>query len=101
MKNKIQKLKNENNICKSGKFNIVLDNLEIYYELINKLYDNFELQNKNYFILKNINNEITIKYDFRNDGYIRIFEEPFVRNNKNNFQLIINNEIYKLASVLK
>ena len=56
LKNKIQKLKNENNICKSEKFNIVLDNLEIYDELINKLYDNFELQYKNYSILKNINN---------------------------------------------
>jgi hypothetical protein len=83
LKNKIQKLKNENNICKSEKFNIVLDNLEIYDELINKLYDNFKLQYKNYSILKNINNIFNYNKKVIKDIDIILNENNI--ENKNNY----------------
>ena len=39
LRNKLDKLKNDNP-CKSDKINIVLDNSEIYYNLINKIINN-------------------------------------------------------------
>ena len=45
-------------------------------------------------------NEFTLKYSLGSAGILRIFGEPFVNKNKNNFQMVINNKIYKLTSIL-
>jgi len=46
-------------------------------------------------------NEIIIKYKIGNEDKIRIFEDKFVENNKNNFKMIINDNNYKLDSFYK
>ncbi len=48
-----------------------------------------------------INNEITLKYKLEKDGILRLFGEPFVATNKNNFILIINGENHELSSNIK
>ena len=53
----------------------------------------------------NINNEITLKYkikksDIKNNK-VKLFGEPFVRKNKNNYKLIINDKAYELVTFLK
>ena len=41
-------------------------------------------------------NEIRIKYKIGNDEKIRIFGDKFVENNKDNYRMIINDNIYEL-----
>ena len=48
-----------------------------------------------------INNEFTLKYKLGNVGILKIFGEPFVSKNKNNFILIIKGENYELSSIIK
>ena len=47
-----------------------------------------------------INNEITLKYKIDKEDKINIFGNQFVRNNKNNYRIIINNKDYELMSIL-
>jgi len=43
---------------------------------------------------------IIAKYKIKKEKKIRIFGDKFVNNNKNNFQMIINGNIYELNSFL-
>ena len=43
-------------------------------------------------------NEITIKYKIGKEDKIRIFGDEFVKNNKDSFQMIINDNSYELSS---
>ena len=46
---------------------------------------------------KFMNNEMELKYQLNknnNDGYINLFGKEFVKNNKNNYLLIIKNKLY-------
>ena len=43
----------------------------------------------------NIDNEFILKYKLGEVGILRIFGEPFVAKNKNNFNILINGENYK------
>jgi surface protein len=118
---------------------VVLDNFDTYYNIINKIINNYEIKYSNYYILKSINNiidynkimikdidqildeknienknnyilniydklrinnEITIRYKLENPGIKRILGSLFVAKNKNNYQLIINDKIYELTTVL-
>ena len=48
--------------------------------------------------MKNINNEIDIKYKIKeNKKEIQIFGKEFVNNNKDNFRIFINDKIYNLC----
>ena len=44
-----------------------------------------------------INNEITLKYKIGNEDKIKILGEQFIRNNKDKFQILINNKIIELT----
>jgi len=46
-------------------------------------------------------NEILIKYKIGKEDKVRIFGDYFVENNKNNFEMIINNINYELDSFYK
>ena len=48
-----------------------------------------------------IDNEFILKYKLGEVGILRIFGEPFVAKNKNNFNMLINGETYKLSSTIK
>ena len=48
-----------------------------------------------------IDNEFILKYNLGVVGLLRIFGEPFVAKNKNNFYMTINGVNYKLASIIK
>ena len=69
----IEKIKNKNN-----KFKIISD-----------LYKNMK-----------IDNEIILNYKIEKEHKIRIFGDTFVNKNKNNYQLIINNQKYELTSFI-
>ena len=45
-------------------------------------------------------NEFTLKYKFGKPGRMRIFGEQFVKNNKDNFKIIIDDKEYEMISVL-
>ena len=46
-------------------------------------------------------NEITMKYKIGKEDKLRIFGDTFVKNNKSNFQMIINDKNYELDSFYK
>ena len=52
-----------------------------------------------YKLRKFMNNEMELIYndENNNDGYIKLFGKEFVKNNKNNCLLIINNKLYNLT----
>ena len=79
----------EENIIKD--FNKILNenNIEKKEEYISEIYEKMI-----------INNEITLKYIITNN-FVKIFGEPFVKRNKNNYKLIINDKTYELVSCLK
>ena len=115
---------NINNIIK--RLNKVKDNMNIYYHIFNHIFKNYEINNRNYEILQNINeinnikikeikdinndsninnkiinilkiynnminNEINIIYNInKEDEEIKLFDEDFVKNNKNICKLIID-----------
>jgi surface protein len=104
LKNKIDKLKNDN-LCKSDKLSVVLDNFDTYYNIINKIINNYEIKYSNYYILKSINNIIDYNKIMIKD-IDQILDEKNIEN-KNNYilniydKLRINNEItirYKLEN---
>ena len=138
LKSLINDLKNEN-INSEDLLSKVIENLEIYYQFSTNIFNNFETNPKNFYILNtinnineytkkiiedinkikneknignkisylseiikkmNINNEFILKYKLGDIGIIRILGEPFVKMNKNNFQLIINDKNYELTSIL-
>jgi len=45
-------------------------------------------------------NEFTLKYKFGKPGRMRIFGEQFVKNNKDNFKIIMDDKEYEMISVL-
>ena len=92
-----QILMNINNINKSN-INVIKD--------IDKIIKEKKIENKLMY-LEQINkrmetkNEILIKYKIKEeDEIIRIFGDEFVEKNKNNFQMIIDEEIYDLDNIL-
>jgi len=48
-----------------------------------------------------IDNEIILKYRLEKVGILRIFGDPFVAQNKNNFNMLINGENYELSPTIK
>ena len=87
-----------------------INNILEYNEKIIKDIDTIikekNIEKKDYYISKIyektiINNIFNIKYKLRKAGKLTIFGKPFVKNNKNNFVLIINENEYKLTSILK
>ena len=48
-----------------------------------------------------IDNEIILKYRLEKVGILRIFGDPFVAKNKNNFNMLINGEKYELSPTIK
>ena len=76
---------------------------EIIIKDINEITNENKIENK----IKYINNiydkmitrnEFIIKYKAGKEDKIRVFGDKFVENNKNNFQMIINDNIYELNS---
>ena len=72
---------------------------------INKIRNENEIENKINYISEiykkmTINNEFILKYELGDIGIIRILGEPFVKKNKDNFQLIIKDKIYELTEIL-
>ena len=47
-----------------------------------------------------IDNEIILNYNIEEEHKIRIFGDNFVKKNKNNYQIRINNKIYELTSFI-
>ena len=101
-----------NNFEKIHKNNYLLnsiDNINNYNEIIikdiNEILNEENIEKKN-IIISNIynkiifHNEFILKYSLGRTGILRIFGEPFVNKNKNNFQIVINNKVYKLTSIL-
>ena len=120
-------MKNEvNNII--NKLKKIIDNIDIYYNIISNLNNNYNIKNKNYqllinrntikdfnnIIIKDINlitneykienkfkflielyekmeisKDIIIKYKIEKGQNIRLFGDIFVKNNKDNFKVII------------
>ena len=119
------------------KLNKVMEYMEIYYKINDNILNNYNIKNRNYEILENINeinnnniieeiqainnddninnqvnniiniynkminkdiSEISIIYniDKRENDKIRLFGELFVKNNKINCKMIIENEEYEL-----
>jgi len=80
-----------------------INNLNKYNQKI--IEDIEKLKNKNNklktisYIYKNmiIDNEIILNYKIEKEYKIRIFGDKFVNQNKNNYQIIINNKNYKLT----
>ena len=67
---------------------------------INEFINKYKNENKND-NKQTTTNEITIKYKIGKDDNIRIFGDDFVKNNKSNFQMIINDKTYELDSFYK
>ena len=98
------------NIYKLNKSHEIIMNInnlynfnEIIIKDINKIINENSIENK-FKSLYNIYNKMTttndfiIKYKIGKEDKIRLFGDKFVENNKNNFQMIIKNEHYKLDS---
>ena len=142
---KIDKLKDEqknikDELLSQDIFNIVIKDLEIYYEISNNVFINYSIKNKNYQLLMNfinINNynkaiiedidkiineqnienkvksikdiynkmekfdEFIIKYKIEGENKIRIFGDKFVKNNKSNFKIIINDKTNVLIKEIR
>ena len=65
------------------------DNIEKKNNYISKIYEKMI-----------IDVEFTLTYNINKVGILRIFGEPFVKKNKNNFKLIINKKNYELTHIL-
>ena len=76
---------------------------EMIFEDIEKILNEKNIDNKNNLIsnLYNkmiINSEFILKYNIKKNGKLKILGEPFVKKNKNNFILIINQKTYELST---
>ena len=49
----------------------------------------------------NLNDEITIIYKINGESNIKIFDDTFVNNNKNNCKIIYKNQEYELTELFK
>ena len=87
-----------------------INNIIEYNEKIIRTIDNIlnekiiENKNKYYSEIHQkmiIDNEFILRYKYGEVGILRIFGDPFVAKNKNNFKMIINNENYELSSIIK
>ena len=65
-----------------------------------KIYDNNNVEAISYNLFNNFKNKMTIKYQINNEENIRIFGTRFVKNNKGNCLLYINNEKKELTEIL-
>jgi len=68
---------------------------------INEFNNKYKNENKNEYNKEKATNEIIIKYRIGKDNKIRIFGDIFVKNNKDNFKMIINDKSYELDSFYK
>jgi hypothetical protein len=139
LKFKINDLKIEiENIIKT--LNDVIYNFEIFYNISKNIINNFNVKNKNYQTLINMNrlndinenmiediyniinqnamenkikyiveiyrkkniifNEIILKYKLGKDDRLRIFGDNFVKNNKDNYKMIIDSKVFELETFL-
>ena len=104
-------LNNNYNIKSKNYYSTInINNMNDYIEKIIKDIEKIinEIKNENKFSYINkicekmiINNVITLKYKIKNNEKIRIFGDFFVKNNKNNYQLIVNEKKCELSSFLK
>jgi len=69
--------------------------------VINEFYNKYQNENKNKYNKTKTTNEFIIKYQIGKEDKMRIFGDAFVKNNKSNFQMIINNKNYELDSFYK
>jgi surface protein len=91
----------------------ILDNINNIIEYNKKIIKDIDIilnekniENKNKYLSEIhkkmfINNEFLLVYKLGKVGILRIFGKPFVEKNKNNFNMIINGENYKLSSTIK
>ena len=73
----------------------------IFGTFINYIINEYKIGNKveyNRYNKEAKTNEFIIKYKIGKEYKIRIFGDIFVKNNKSNFQMIINNKNYELNS---
>jgi len=99
------KRKNMNFYILNNMNNIIEYNEKIIKD-IDKILIEKNVENENKYLSEihqkmNIDNEFILKYKLGEVGILRIFGEPFVAKNKNNFNMLINGEIYKLSSTIK
>ena len=86
--------KKTNNKLKFGTFiKYAINEFNNKYKNENKIEYKYKLYNK-----VSTTNEIIIKYIIGKKDKIRIFGDTFVKNNKSNFQMIINDKNYELDS---
>jgi len=64
----------------------------------NEFKNKYIIENKDEYNEEKTTNEIIVKYQIGKENRIRIFGDTFVKNNKSNFQMIINNNQYELDS---
>ena len=86
--------------------NIIVENNEKIIKDIDKILNEKNVETKNQYLSDIhqkmiIDNEFILKYKLGKVGILRIFGEPFVAKNKNNFKLLINGENYELSPILK
>jgi len=75
---------------------------EMIFEDIEKILNENNIDNKNN-LISNLYDKMIIKSEFilkykKENGRLKIFGEPFVKKNKNNFILIINQKTYELST---
>ena len=85
----INSIYNYNEIIMKDISNIIKEKKEDKYNLLNEIYNKMI-----------INNEIILKYKIDDEKKIRLFGDLFVKNNKDNYVLIINGKKYELMSFL-
>ena len=86
--------------------NNIIEYNEIIIKDIDKILIEKNVENKNKLLSEIhqkmiIDNEFILKYKLGKVGILRIFGEPFVAKNKNNFNMLINGENYELSSTIK
>ena len=74
------------------KINEINNNNDKFENFIN-IYNKMNIKNDT----MNINDEITIIYKINDESNIKIFDETFVNNNKNNCKIIYENQEYELT----
>jgi len=68
---------------------------------IKELNNQYKNENKSKYNKEETKKEIIIKYKIGKEDKLRIFGDDFVKNNKGNFQMVINNINYELNSFYK
>ena len=104
--NNYKEKKEEKNYEILMNINNIYDYSKIIIKDIDEIINENKIENKikylyNIYSKMTTRNEIIIKYKIGNENKIRIFGDTFVKNNKSNFQMIINGKNYKLDSFYK